>query len=388
MCENLVEDSCKDSRIRLDRRLADAGGREECCRIYKSGFNEFARKILPELNSAAEKSGQNTPDYLHTRQIVVDHLTWLTSTCRCTCPDFVNCVQFFTRLDKGCKDRQLAKEIQKLGDWVHAEKAENIIGEKKRADLRARSESQILFTIGMVGLFLLSIAVFGRQYLSPPTAAPIVAAQRQSSPEVAARSQIEPLTNQVAPPTVSTAAPSPQPHAIPQKTTPSVDGIYRFTDAQGVIHFVASLSQVPVEYRSQMNFTQTQPLHTAVTIRNGRVLVPVKLSNGHTVVQTHLLLDTGATITTISENLAARLGIGAQQTWPSTARVADGRIVPTRLAKINRLDVGRKSQQNSMVSILSGSGDGGESEGLLGMSFMQHFRYELDVDNALIRWKD
>jgi clan AA aspartic protease (TIGR02281 family) len=385
MTETPVADSCKDSRLRLERRLADAGGREECCRIYKSGFNEFARKILPELNGAAEKSGQNTLDYLHTRQIVVDHLTWLTSTCRCTCPDFVNCVQFFTRLDKGCKDRQLAKEIKKLGDWVHAEKAENKIGEKKRADLRARSESQLLFGIGMVGLFLLSIAVFAWQQLSHPTSVPIVAAQRQSSPEVTARTQIEP---QVAPPTVSTAVASPQPQAMPQKTTSSVDGIYRFTDAQGVIHFVASLNQVPVEYRSQMNFTQTQPLHTAVRIRGGRVLVPVELFNGHTVVRTHLLLDTGATITTISENLAARLGIGAQQTWPSTARVADGRIVPTRLASLNRLDVGRKSQQNAMVSILSGSGDGGESEGLLGMSFMQHFRYELDFENAVIRWKD
>ena len=381
MSVNLVADSCKDSRLRLGRRLADAGGREECCRIYKSGFNEFARKILPELNGAAEKSGQNTADYLHTRQIVVDHLTWLTSTCRCTCPDFVNCVQFFTRLDKVCKDRQLVKEIQKLGDWVHAEKTETKIGEKKRADLRARSESQLLFTIGMVGLFLLSISVFAWQHLSPPTAAPIVAAQRLPSPDVTAR-------NLVAPPTVSTAAPIPKPHAMPQKTTSSVEGIYRFTDEQGVIHFVASINQVPAEYRSQMNFTQTQTLRTAVTIRDGRVLVPVELSNGHTVVRTHLLLDTGASITTISENLAARLGIGAQQTRPSTARVADGRIVPTRLASINRLDVGRKSQQNAMVSILSGSGDGGESEGLLGMSFMQHFRYELDFENAVIRWKD
>jgi hypothetical protein len=41
-----------------------------------------------------------------------------------------------------------------------------------------------------------------------------------------------------------------------------------------------------------------------------------------------------------------------------------------------------------MVSILSGSGDGGESDGLLGMSFMQHFRYELDFEDSVIRWKD
>ena len=382
MSENLVEDACKDSRLRLDSRLSGAAGREECCRIYKSGFNEFARKILPVLNSAAEKSDQANPDYRHTRQIVVDHLTWLTSTCRCTCPEFVTCVQLFTRMQKGCKDRQLAKEIQKLGDWVQAEKVQNKVVEKKSADLRARSESQLFFGIGMVGLLLLSIAVFAWQHLPSTTGAPAAAAHR-----LPARTYLEPLSAAVASAPTPASAPPPTPLSMPQ-TTASVDGIYRFTDNQGVIHFVASLDQVPAEYRAQMKFTSTQPLHTAVTIRGGRVLVPVELSNGNTVVRTHLLLDTGATITTISENLAARLGLGAQQTRPSTSRLADGRIVPVRLASINQLAVGKKNQQNAALAVLTGAGDGRESEGLLGMSFMQNFRYELDFENAVIRWKD
>lgn len=379
--------SCKKFQESFSARLQKAGNDAARFRLYTAGLTEFSRKILPKLQSLGVKDGTSSNSYQQGQHAATNLLQALAGPYLRSCHDFNAGVILFADLITTCSDpvlkrrlvaysNQLKTEWNKLepGGLSHNPRA------AKRRNLNDSSESQWHIGIGLFLLLLLCGAVFFSGMSSNPR--PMAAAKKSLSP------QPDPYPLPVASITIPPPAPQiEQPTLVPNQRS-EVSGIYRFTDKQGVIHFVASLEQIPAEYRSQMKFTSTKSLHTEVAIRGGRVLVPVELSNGHTVVRTHLLLDTGATITTISENLAARLGISAQQTWPSTARVADGRIVPTRLAKINRLDVGRKSQQNAMVSILSGSGDGGESEGLLGMSFMQHFRYELDFEDAVIRWKD
>lgn len=275
----------------------------------------------------------------------------------------------------------------------------------KKAGLRPRSQSKLLFGIGigigMVALLVLSLFVWFRYYLPPFPVPPPVETRTLPAPEPVATIPPAPVSPPAAPTapapqqaqeSIPLPAPVPAPSdATEQAGTTAVvtgDGIYRFTDAQGGIHFVASLDQVPPEYREKINFTPTQSLHTEVKIRDGAVLVPVELHNGDVVVKTWLILDTGATATTISEDLAARLGFGPQQTRPATSRLADGRVVPIRVGTISRLAVGNKHQENAKLAVLAGADDGRESEGLLGMSFMQDYRYELDLERAVIRWKD
>lgn len=391
---NPIEARCHDSRSRLDRRLVAAGSQDECCRIYTAGFHEFGRQILPELSRLGETNGQSAPDYLQSRELVISHLTWLTSTCRRTCPEFGKCVEQFNQMQKGCNDPLIQKELKKLAAWGRGEEERMQTGKGKKAGLRARSQSQLFVGIGMVALLVLSLFVFARYYLPPAPVPPPVETRILPAPEPVVSILPAPISPPVTPtpPPVQVAPPeSTSTASTAQVNTPSVasgDGIYRFTDAQGGIHFVASLDQVPPEFREMINFTPTQTLHTAVKIRDGAVLVPVELHNGDIVVKTWLILDTGATATTISEDLAARLGFGPQQTRPGTSRLADGRVVPIRVGTISRLAVGKKHQENALLAVLAGADDGRESEGLLGMSFMQEYRYELDMDHAVIRWKD
>lgn len=379
--------SCKKFQESFSARLQKAGNDAARFRLYTAGLTEFSRKILPKLQALGDKDGPGSNSYQQGQQAASNLLQTLAGPYLRSCQDFNAGVILFADLITTCSDPVLKRRLVAYSNHLKTEWNKLEPGgpshnprAAKRRNLNDSSESQWHIGIGLFLLLLLCGAVFFSGMSSPPR--PMAVAKKPLSPQ----SDSYPLP--VASITIPPSAPQiEQPTLVPNQRS-EVSGIYRFTDTQGVIHFVASLEQVPAEYRSQMKFTSTQSLHTAVTIRNGRVLVPVELSNGNNTVRTHLLLDTGANITTISEGLAARLGIGGQQTRPSSARVADGRIVPTRLANINRLTVGRKNQQNALLSVMEGAGHGGESEGLLGMSFMQNFRYELDVGNAVIRWKD
>ncbi len=108
---------------------------------------------------------------------------------------------------------------------------------------------------------------------------------------------------------------------------------------------------------------------------NGRLLLPVGLNGGQ---DNTFLLDTGATITVISERLATKAGVARQ----GTARLqTSAGLVPLALARVDKIKIGGRLIEGQAVLI----GDlgrlfrlDGDIEGILGQDILSRFNYILD----------
>ncbi len=121
-------------------------------------------------------------------------------------------------------------------------------------------------------------------------------------------------------------------------------------------------------------------------MRGNKVIVPVTLNFRSETVQARLLLDTGASITTISPNLAARLGIKPEHTRKSYGRVADGSVIAAYNTVVDYMQVGPKVKHSVEVAVLAMSGPSMGFDGLLGMNFLSDFRYHVNMGSQTIEW--
>ena len=166
---------------------------------------------------------------------------------------------------------------------------------------------------------------------------------------------------------------------------------FQYTDQDGTVVMVDDESKIPKKFRKQTRTTKADPggasKTTGVTVRNNQVFVPVSFSYRNTTVDAWLLLDTGATTTTISTDLANRLGIKPANTQLQLGRVADGRVVQAYRTRVDYMAVGPKVKQSAEVSIIPSNGPSMGFDGLLGMNFLGDFPYRLDVNTQAIEWQ-
>jgi clan AA aspartic protease (TIGR02281 family) len=163
---------------------------------------------------------------------------------------------------------------------------------------------------------------------------------------------------------------------------------YRFADRDGVIHLVNDPAKIPPEYRKQVIVTTGASGETPVLVTpQGHVLVPVTLYYRGRSVKTRLMLDTGASTTIISEETAAELGIRPEETYARTSHLADGRRVLSHEVEIDSIRVGPKEVRQTPVAILPSAGRREHQSGLLGMSFLKSYRYQVDLAGQKIVWR-
>jgi tetratricopeptide (TPR) repeat protein len=139
---------------------------------------------------------------------------------------------------------------------------------------------------------------------------------------------------------------------------------------------------------AKFDYTQSAAVvnnQTPVVIAGNQVLVPVTFSYRGRSTRATLLLDTGASITSISGDMAAQLGVEPADTNPTLALVADGRTVRAHWFAADSLAVGPKAISPLRVGIMPGNLPG--VDGLLGMDFLKNVRYQVNFNRNVIEWR-
>jgi len=191
---------------------------------------------------------------------------------------------------------------------------------------------------------------------------------------------------------------------------------YKYVDSKGVTYFVDDISKIPVEYRNSLETLKeknydplskeqrqmllekektkreemikeysAKELETPVIIFNNRVLVPVRIGYGGKEVQSILLLDTGASITLLNQEIANQLGVSHFQ--KARGQMANGKMINAGMATLDYIMVGPIKKENVEVAIVEHEGPAETHQGLLGMNFLRGLEYSIDFPKAIIRWK-
>jgi predicted aspartyl protease len=179
---------------------------------------------------------------------------------------------------------------------------------------------------------------------------------------------------------------------------------YKYVDKEGKTHFVDDMGKIPLEYRDQLKVYNEEYDHisekdrskyiemkqknenqkTDVDIVENNVLVPVRIGYKDKEINVVLVLDTGASIMTLHRKVAEELEI--ESTEKALARLASGEKVEFDLAKLKFVQVGPCEKKNVLVGIMDQKGPNVKFDGLLGMNFLQYFKYTIDFDKEQIQW--
>jgi len=199
--------------------------------------------------------------------------------------------------------------------------------------------------------------------------------------------------------------------------TPVSAQVYHYTDDKGRRIFVDRLSQVPPEYRDQLEtrgrvLSEEEKLQqellradllseqarreqlrrvdlllatmeVPVTIRGNMVYIPVRAVHGGRRVDSQLLLDTGASATVFHR--ASLTSLPLRPRPAGYAQVASGQRIPTESASFDRIEIGPFKLENQSALIIDFQGSG--YDGLLGMDFLRQVEYRIDFDRSMIVWE-
>lgn len=153
-------------------------------------------------------------------------------------------------------------------------------------------------------------------------------------------------------------------------------------------HLLSRISgyRPPESYRAVGARGEADGNLTRVTVAGNHVFVPVTLGHGDRTVPATLILDTGASVTLISREIAERLNIDLNRATRTRVQVVGGGLIDAWHVRLDRITVGPHAKTGLDVAVVSHSGGGFTYDGLLGMNFLRSFKYHIDFSNQTINW--
>jgi hypothetical protein len=190
---------------------------------------------------------------------------------------------------------------------------------------------------------------------------------------------------------------------------PAAGELFKWVDAEGIVHMTDNISQIPLQYRDQVEKrkiqTSGQPImqpafqekdavsgnlkhfeirYQAFEGRSRRIIIPVTFNES---VEAPLLLDTGSPGLMISPRLAKRLGLlDDAETLLKVMTGGIGGATPAILAVVDSLKVGEARAEFLPATITQIPSS--EFEGLVGMDFMSNYRISIDTKNNLLAFDE
>lgn len=123
---------------------------------------------------------------------------------------------------------------------------------------------------------------------------------------------------------------------------------------------------------------------TRVVVKGNRVLVPVRIGHGGREIEVWLLLDTGASITTIDRAALKELPIASS--GKAKLLVPGGETIEAEIVRLGHVKVGPHERRGVEAAVIDHRGPPLDYQGLLGMDFLKDVDYRLDMKRRLIRW--
>ena len=124
---------------------------------------------------------------------------------------------------------------------------------------------------------------------------------------------------------------------------------------------------------------------TPVRVANNQVLVPVKIGYRGLETDVVMLLDTGANVTIIHQEVADALGLR----WPkrATMQVVGGQRLRAGIGTLGHVMLGSLRLEDVEVGIINHEGGALPYAGLLGMNVLRQVAFKIDLKNQMITWQ-
>jgi hypothetical protein len=347
-----VHHLCSSIRQRVASELEgtlDQQAREE---ILIEALYELSRTVLPALGIP-----KATDEYLEGQGAVQELISFLVIPLIRGGTLALHGVSVLSEIAEGCKDPLLKKKLT-----VYAQ--ELLVKPVTEAE-RVNSLHKARLQWGVGGAAALIIL-----YLLAPSPGEVIRPEKAAAPT--SREDLEKQAAAVEPPTCVPAKAE-----QPKQMSPDSEPEPQKRERQTV--------EAPGGGDIRQGAVPGEQATTKIRIDNSRIVVPVVLKNDGIALRLELVLDTGATHTTIHDGVLSRLPVDSKLIKTSQAILADGRTIRTRVARIDSLAVGPFSMASMELEVIPIQGNG-IHDGLLGMDFLARHRYQIDMEHEVIRW--